>query len=263
VALSEGGRPLPDAERVMLRATHTQHEMGVVEERLEPVGDGHYRALSGLLSMSGRWDLQVIVRRAGRDDAQAALQFDAPDPGASRNQPGTPYATSGEPPTRLLVGSLVLALGVLMLVEAIRPARRRRRAATVLLGCVAVSVGLVLQVAAALYPSGGDATFPNPVPSTTASITRGGELYQQSCVTCHGISGRGDGPLARGLNPRPADLRVHVAQHTEAQLWLWVSDGVPGTAMPAFRSSLSDEDRWHIVNYLRSQFAATTAARQP
>jgi mono/diheme cytochrome c family protein len=131
-----------------------------------------------------------------------------------------------------------------------------------LLGCVAVGVGLTLEVAAALYSS-GEVAIPNPVPATAASLARGEELYRQHCVTCHGLQGRGDGPLARTLNPRPADLRVHTSQHTEGQLWVWISDGVPGTAMPAFASSLSEEDRWHLVNYLRAQYGGTTAARAP
>jgi len=105
--------------------------------------------------------------------------------------------------------------------------------------------------------------IPNPVPATAASIARGQDLYAQNCVVCHGVNGRGDGPLAATLNPRPADLRVHVSQHTEGQLWLWISDGFPGSAMPAFRASLSDEDRWHLVNYLRSRFGGQTVAQQP
>jgi hypothetical protein len=58
--------------------------------RLEPVGDGHYQAQSGALSMAGDWDLKVIVRLAGRDDVQAETQLTATDPGAARNQPGVP-----------------------------------------------------------------------------------------------------------------------------------------------------------------------------
>jgi copper transport protein len=218
--------------------------------------------MSGALSMAGAWNLQVVVRRAGRDDVQAALQLAALDPGAGRGPAGAP-GVADRPPTRLLVGSAVLALGVLLLVEAVRPVRRRRRpAATVALGCVAAAAGLVIATLEALNPSGGDAVIPNPVPATAASIARGQELYQQSCVTCHGVEGRGDGPLARSLNPRPADLRVHVAQHTEGQLWLWVTEGVAGTSMPAFRDTLSDEDRWNLINYLRSQFGAPGIASQ-
>jgi mono/diheme cytochrome c family protein len=77
-------------------------------------------------------------------------------------------------------------------------------------------------------------------------------LYEQNCATCHGATGRGDGPLAVALNPRPADFRVHMeAGHSDGELYAWVAKGVPGTAMPAFEDRLSETDRWHIINYIR------------
>jgi copper transport protein len=264
VALFEGGRPFVDAQRVTLRLEHVEHEMGVTEQRLDPVGDGHYRAMSGALSMAGPWKIEVYARRAGREDARAELEYTAADPGAARAQLGGTGPAAGTPPTRLLIGAAFMGLGVLFLIEAVRPRPRRRgQAATVALGCVATIAGLVLASLAAFDPSGGEAVIPNPVARTPASVARGQELYQQHCVVCHGLSGRGDGPLAATLNPRPADLRRHVADHTEGQLWLWVTYGVPGTAMPAFRETLSDEDRWHLINYLESQFGGgqTASAR--
>jgi copper transport protein len=260
VALSEAGQPLADAQRVTLRMSHQQMDMGTTDQRLDPVGDGHYRAQSGALSMAGDWDLKVIVRLAGRDDVQTETRLTATDPGAARNQPGVATASTSLPPTRFVVGAVLFALGVLLLVNAIRPgAHRRQRRTTLALGCAAVAVGLPLATLAALVPTAVDVVIPNPVPAAPASVARGQELYQQNCTICHGLGGRGDGPLARTLNPRPADLRVHVSQHTEGQLWLWISDGVPGTAMPAFRGSFSDEDRWNLINYLESQFGERQA----
>jgi mono/diheme cytochrome c family protein len=69
---------------------------------------------------------------------------------------------------------------------------------------------------------------------------------------CHGSDGRGDGPLASTLRPRPADLRVHMAMgHTDGQLFDFVTDGLPGTAMSAFGQRLSEVERWHVINYIR------------
>jgi mono/diheme cytochrome c family protein len=61
------------------------------------------------------------------------------------------------------------------------------------------------------------------------------------------------------LNPRPADLRAHVTEHPEGQLFAWVTNGVPGTAMPAFREQIPEEDRWRIVAFIRG-FAETGPA---
>ncbi len=68
----------------------------------------------------------------------------------------------------------------------------------------------------------------------------------------HGATGRGDGPLAASLRPRPADFRTHMeAGHTDGELYTWITKGVPGTAMPPFEGQLSEDERWHLVNYIR------------
>jgi putative copper resistance protein D len=104
------------------------------------------------------------------------------------------------------------------------------------------------------------AALTNPIPPTRASIERGQQVYQDNCAACHGPFGRGDGPAGRALNPRPADLRLHATQHTPGQLYWWVSKGFPGSAMPAFEDTLSEEDRWNVLNYVIQTFGATTTA---
>lgn len=91
----------------------------------------------------------------------------------------------------------------------------------------------------------------NPVAATADQIERGRQLFRQNCVICHGQAGRGDGPAALSLNPRPVDLRLHVPQHPDGFLEYWIAEGVAGTAMPAWKEQLSEEQRWQIVRYLR------------
>ncbi|HEY3107440.1 MAG TPA: CopD family protein, partial [Chloroflexota bacterium] len=111
---------------------------------------------------------------------------------------------------------------------------------------------LSLAAAPPASPSGA-ASITNPVPSDPASLARGRAIYLQNCAACHGLSGRGDGPAGRALQPRPADFRVHMAAgHTDAELFGWVSGGVAGTAMPAFGERLSAAERWDVVNFIRT-----------
>ncbi len=91
----------------------------------------------------------------------------------------------------------------------------------------------------------------NPVPLTAESVKAGQRLYEAHCAACHGPQGTGDGPAAVGLARKPADLRLHVPMHSDGQLYLWVTLGVPGTPMPAFADRLSDQERWQVVHYLR------------
>lgn len=93
----------------------------------------------------------------------------------------------------------------------------------------------------------------NPIAATEESIARGREIYQQSCASCHGDEGYGDGPAAAGLDPKPANLHAgHVQILPDGGLFWIITYGVEGTAMPAWENVLSEEDRWHVVNYLRT-----------
>jgi mono/diheme cytochrome c family protein len=94
----------------------------------------------------------------------------------------------------------------------------------------------------------------NPVPATADSIAAGQALYQKDCVACHGPLGKGDGPVGKTLFPPPADLTVHAAQglHTDWQLYEWISNGYPGSQMPAFGDLLTDIQRWDLVNFIRT-----------
>jgi putative copper resistance protein D len=73
----------------------------------------------------------------------------------------------------------------------------------------------------------------------------------QNCAQCHGNDARGDGPLAKQLDPPPANLIDHVPQHNDQQLLDWIANGIPTTAMPGFASKLSPADRQAVLNYLR------------
>ncbi|WBL36151.1 cytochrome c [Tepidiforma flava] len=65
-------------------------------------------------------------------------------------------------------------------------------------------------------------------------------------------------PPGLDLNPYPLDLTVHVPQHPDGQLFRFIADGIPGTAMPAWKEQgLTDEEIWHLVNYLRTLAPAT------
>lgn len=99
-----------------------------------------------------------------------------------------------------------------------------------------------------------DADLEAPISSSPASIAAGAALFQTHCAPCHGPEGHGNGVAAAGLERRPADFRLHVALHSDAELYAWVALGVEDTPMPAFRDTLSREELWHVVNYLRATF---------
>jgi mono/diheme cytochrome c family protein len=96
---------------------------------------------------------------------------------------------------------------------------------------------------------------PNPIPPTQASLALGERIYRAQCQVCHGVDGYGNGPAAATLYPPPTDFVVHFASghtHTDGRLYYWITYGIAGTAMPAYRDRLSDTERWHVVNFLRT-----------
>lgn len=95
------------------------------------------------------------------------------------------------------------------------------------------------------------ATLVDPEPRGEPRIANGRALYRERCITCHGERGRGDGALAAVLEPKPADLLLHVPQHPDGELFLFISRGTPRTAMPAWRGALTERERWDLVHYLR------------
>ena len=97
----------------------------------------------------------------------------------------------------------------------------------------------------------------NPVDPSVEAIARGRAMFRERCVACHGERGRGDGPAGVTLDPKPADLVLHVPQHSDGELYYMISVGFPGTGMPAWRSLLSERDRWELVHYLRVLAAGT------
>lgn len=89
------------------------------------------------------------------------------------------------------------------------------------------------------------------MPARVPTLSRGAQVYQQNCSSCHGTLGRGDGPAAAGMDPQPANLTDAAALRTTSPLDYYqrITIGVTGTAMPAFESRLSQEDRWAAAAY--------------
>lgn len=92
----------------------------------------------------------------------------------------------------------------------------------------------------------------NPIEATRESLTRGRQLYVFDCRQCHGNTGKGDGDMAHAGGV-PSDFTDDVWQHggSDGEIFLVIRDGVTAD-MLGYGDQLSDEDIWHLVNYIKS-----------
>ena len=79
----------------------------------------------------------------------------------------------------------------------------------------------------------------------------GREIYVNTCIRCHGIDGKGT--LGIKLVPPPADLTsLTVQSRLDGTLFRRIHEGKPNTAMGAWKHSLSDEEIWDVLAYVRT-----------
>ena len=92
----------------------------------------------------------------------------------------------------------------------------------------------------------------NPVEATSESLARGEALYGAKCAKCHGTDGEGAGPSTHGIDADPRKLRVWGSAGDAADGYLFsiISNG--RTDMPPWGLVLSENERWDLVNYIKT-----------
>lgn len=119
-------------------------------------------------------------------------------------------------------------------------------------GLASALAALVVGQALAADPPAAGAMLPRD--STDAAIFRGGLVYGNYCVTCHGMNADGNGRAARLYKPRPANLRLSDKNDQYFSLIIRKGGSVAGRSefMPAWDAELTEEQIRDLVVYLRS-----------
>ena len=84
---------------------------------------------------------------------------------------------------------------------------------------------------------------------------KGKALYERHCVTCHGLGGKGDGPIGQALIPPAANLTL-LGKQSDKTVLETLRNGRPGTAMPSWKNDLNALELNHLLSFLRTLTAS-------
>jgi mono/diheme cytochrome c family protein len=151
----------------------------------------------------------------------------------------------------------------------------------VLLGITGAMLGALLAgCTAAKPPSQGeidlanaakDVTIPleagkmtNPLPQTDEVVSQGQQVFVSSCAQCHGADARGDTQVGRSMYPPAMDLTsAHVQHWSDGELYWIIRNGVRLTGMPAWQSSISENDTWKLARFIHNLSRVDAASNSP
>ena len=122
-------------------------------------------------------------------------------------------------------------------------------------------------------PTQSDEVPSSPLPSLTPeTISAGKKIYDFRCAPCHGLEGKGDGPAAMTLDPRPRDFTRGLFKFkstpsgevvSDEDLFRTISRGIPGSAMPSWKRLLSEEERWQVIATIKTFSDRFTKEKKP
>lgn len=121
---------------------------------------------------------------------------------------------------------------------------------------IAVAVGLGFALVASAWAQtpwpapDSEKNKKSPIAAGPKAIEQGKKVARVNCASCHGNSGKGNGPAAMALNPKPADWTAKKVQdETDGEIFWKITTG--RGAMPSWKH-LPESDRWALVQYVRS-----------
>ncbi|MBK6560951.1 copper resistance protein CopC [Candidatus Amarobacter glycogenicus] len=245
-----------EAERVRLTFRYQEDAtIGASSLTLAGTESGVFLGQGPFMTLEGRWRVEVEVRRADVDDVIGFFDVRPAGVAVVTSKAGGAWANPAPGLTWNQFGGFVFVLVGLGFALARPPLRRLGREASWAANSATMagfSFGVLLLFGVHAHEP-ADGLPSNPVYPDANSIAQGRTLYMQNCVSCHGQTGVP--PKGLDLNPYPLDLTVHVPQHPDGQLFKFIDEGVAGTQMRAWGEGagrLSEEQMWHLVNFLRT-----------
>lgn len=247
------GQEPPRDTQVLVHLHMRDHAMGTSRRAATPITAGQY-AMPGLLSMAGSWEIEMTIDVPGAAALTTTFGFEAATGALEQDRSRRlDFAAVPASPLDLLSCILGLLLGALATLTLWASRRGRMPLWATPFGLFLMACGGYLVWRTVLVDAYPTTYLTNPLPYSAEAISTGHAVFQEHCTVCHGHDGRGHGPATTGRNPQAADLTAaHVDDHTDGDLFWWLTHGIAGTAMPAWQETLSEAERWMAIHYIRS-----------
>lgn len=124
-------------------------------------------------------------------------------------------------------------------------------------GLMAALLVTSIVAAAQTTPRAAAAKLKNPTPTNAASVAAGQQLYAKHCRVCHGADGKAETPAAKKMSASNLADATWTHGSTDGEIFVVIQEGAgPESKMKGLKGKLTDQDTWHLVNYVRSLAAA-------
>ena len=254
VELTKGGQPV-EAERVRLTFRYQEDAtIGASSLNLAKSGDA-YLGQGPFMTLEGRWRVETEIRRPDATDVVGFFDVRPAGSAVTGVLSGDEWSNPAPGMSWNEFGGLTLIASGFGVALAKGPLKRaRKEAGWAANGMTMAGFAFGVLLLFGVHRHAPQPGLPqNPIYPDSNSISVGRTAFLQNCATCHGS--RGVPPKGLDLNPYPLDLTVHVPQHADGQVYNFIAGGVPGSAMRAWaegEGALTEEQIWHIVNFLRT-----------
>ena len=90
----------------------------------------------------------------------------------------------------------------------------------------------------------------NPYEETKLTLARGKEVYTNYCLVCHGIKGKGDGPIVPKFPEPPSLTSRRLKKYPIGRIFHVITFGTGD--MASHKEQITEEDRWYLSQYVKS-----------
>ena len=97
-------------------------------------------------------------------------------------------------------------------------------------------------------------TLMSPIDLDDPAVVKQGQIaYQYYCIHCHGNQYDGQATVGQSFAPLPGDLRSPKVQNlAEGRIFHEISYGIPGGRQPALYATMTVQERWQVIGYVKS-----------